>query len=137
MGVVVFVRGHSSSYVRGHFHMCAFVFEQTQVSEVVGVDVLWWWRTMVVVVWSSWMRLGWGHCGRTLIGVMVVMASVDGVIVVVVVVVMVTMVVVGHVVILVHHCCWWAMGVVIVSHVTEGGGQNSPVMVTTACVVTI
>ena len=62
----------------------------------------------------------------------VVMVSMVGVIVGVVVVV-----VVGHVLILVRCCCcWWAM-VVVVSHVMEGWGQNSPMMVTTHAVVTI
>ena len=142
MGAVVFIHGCSSLYVRGCFHTCAFVFKRTQVNKVVGVDVLWSSRTMVVVVvvvvWSSWTHLGWGRRGRTLIGVMVVVASMDGVVVVVVVVVVVmaTVVVVGHVVVLVR-CRCWAMGVVVVSRVTEGGGQNSPMMVTTACVVTI
>ena len=70
----------------GRFCTCTFVFERTRVSEVVGMDVLWSWRTMVVVVvvWLLWTCLGWGHRGCTLIRVVVVVASVDGVIVVVV-----------------------------------------------------
>ena len=121
-GAIVFVHGRLSSYMHGRFRTCAVVFKRTWVSGVVGVDVLWSSRTMVVVVvWLSWTHGGWGHCGRMVIGVMVVMASmvgvvvvvasVVGVIVVVVVVVMVTVVVVmGRVLVLVHCCCWWAMG---------------------------
>ena len=90
---VVLVWGRLFSFVGaclrtcGRFCTCVFVFEQTRVSEVVGMDVLWSWRTMVVVVvvvWSSWTCLGWGHRGCTLIRVVVVVASVDGVVVVVV-----------------------------------------------------
>ena len=83
------------------------------MSGVVGVDVLWSSRTVVVVVWSLWMHWVWGRCGHMLIGVVVVMASVVGVVVVMVVGVVgvvATMVVVGHVLVLVHRCCWWAMG---------------------------
>ena len=61
---VVFVRGCSSSYVRGRFRMCRVVFEQMRVSGVVGMDVLWSSRTVVVVVWSLWTHRGWGRCGR-------------------------------------------------------------------------
>ena len=123
--------------MRGRFHMGAFVFERMWVSEVMGMDVLWSLRTMVVVVvvWLLWTHRGWGCCGHMRIGVMVVVASLVGVVVVVVVVA--TMVVVGCVIVLVRCCCWWATGVVVVSRVTEGGGQNSRMMVTTHAVVTI
>ena len=65
-GVVVFICGHLSLYMCGHFHMCAVVFERMQVSGVMGVDVLWLSRTVVVVVvvWWSWTHCGWGRCGR-------------------------------------------------------------------------
>ena len=98
---VVFIHGRSSSYVHGRFRTCTVVFERMWVSGVVGVDVLWLLRTVVVVVvvvWSLWTHHGWGHRGHMLIGVVVV------------VVIVATVVVVGCVLILIHHCCWWAMG---------------------------
>ena len=117
-GAVVFVRGRLSSYAHGRFRTCAVLFERTRVSGVMGVDVLWSLRTMVVVAWSSWMHCGWGIASMvgvmmvvaSMVGVIVVVASVVGVIVVMVVVVMATVVVVGCVVVPIRHCYWWAMG---------------------------
>ena len=96
---------HSNTF---HGLMCVVVFEWTQVSGVMGVDVLWSSRTVVVVVWSSWMHRGWGVA--SVVGVVMVVASVVGVIVVVVMVVVATMVVVGRVIVPVRRCYWWAMG---------------------------
>ena len=141
MGAVVFICGCSSSYVHGHFHTCAVVFEWMRVSGVVDVDVLWSSRTVVVVVvvWSSWMHHGWGHRRHMLIGVMVLMASMVGVMVVMVVVVVATMVVVGLVIVLIRCCCWWAIGGRCQSCDGRMGtwGQNSPMMATMHAVVTI
>ena len=50
MGVVVFICGRSSSYVCGRFHMCVVVFKRTRVNVVMGEDVLWLSRIVVVVV---------------------------------------------------------------------------------------
>ena len=105
-GTVVFIRGHSSLYMHGRLPTCTVGFEQTQVSGVMGMDVLWSLRTVVVVVWSLWMHRGWGVA--SMVGFVMVVARMVGFVVVVVVVA--TVVVVGHVVIPVHHCYWWAMG---------------------------
>ena len=57
MGAVVFVRGHSSLYMRSRFRMCVVVFERTQVSGVMGMDVLWLLRIVVVVVMGRGRRI--------------------------------------------------------------------------------
>ena len=63
MGAVVFVRGRSSSYVRGRFRTCVVGFEQMQVSGVMGVEDRG--SGGVVIVDASWLgrsQRGWGRC---------------------------------------------------------------------------
>ena len=61
--VLIFICAWSFPYVRSCFRTCVVVFEWMRVSGVVGMDVLWLSRT-VVVVWSSWTHCGWGRCGH-------------------------------------------------------------------------